>query len=398
MRGFFILFSFWSLTGADWPQWRGVNRDGISAETGLLKSWPPDGPKLIWKTTGLSEGYSGFSVVKGRMYTMGQRGEQQYVIALDESTGRRVWETAIGGSFRERRGHGPRCTPTVDSDRLYALGADGSLACLDSSSGKKIWGFNMVQKFRGQVPNWGISESPLIDGDKLIVTPGGSDGAIAALDKRNGNTIWKSQQDQAAYSSPIAVTSGGVRQYVTLTASGAIGVSAATGELLWRYEKIANRTANIATPIHHDGHIFVSTDYGTGCALLRIAPQTGKASEVYFHREMKNHHASSVLVGKHLYGFNSQILTAMELLTGHVAWRDRSVGKGSITYADGHLYVFSETGNVALVEATPEKYIEKGRFSIPQGGFHTWTPPVVANGRLYLREQDNLYCYDIKAR
>jgi outer membrane protein assembly factor BamB len=394
-----ILLLFVTLGAAfaiDWPQWRGVGRDGISPETGLLKSWPAEGPKLVWKTTGLGEGFSAFSVLKGRLYTQGQRGDQEYVMAYDVSNGKKIWEVAAGAPFRERRGHGPRGTPTTDGNRLFALSADGTLMCLDIADGKKIWGYNMVEKFKGDVPHWGISESPLVDGNKLIVTPGGSDGGVVALNKATGEPIWRSQKDAAAYSSPIIVNYGKVRQYVVFTANAALGLNASTGELLWRYEKVVNRTANIATPIYHDGHIFVSSDYGTGCALLRLDPATGKASEVYFNQDMKNHYSSSVLVGKHLYGFSSQILTAMDLMTGQVAWRDRSVGKGSVTYADGKLYVYSEQGKVALVEATPEAYKQISTFSIPPGSFNTWTPPVIANGRMYLREQDNLYSFDIK--
>ncbi|MBL8233153.1 MAG: PQQ-like beta-propeller repeat protein [Bryobacterales bacterium] len=380
----------------DWPQWRGPNRDGISKETGLMTSWPAGGPKQVWKATGLSEGFSGIAVVKGRIYTLGQRADEQFVMAFDAATGKKVWETKAGRSFRERRGHGPRGTPTVEADRLWALSADGTLVCLEAATGKKIWEQNIVDKFGGEVPHWGISESPLIDGEKVIVTPGGRDASVVALNKLDGKLIWKSPGDRAAYSSPIIVNSGGVKQYVTLTSNAAVGVSAATGEQLWRYTQVANNVANVATPLYASDHIFVSSDYGTGCALLRLAPKTGKASEVYFNREMKNHHASSILIGKHLFGFSSQILTAMDMMTGNVAWRDRSVGKGNMQYADGHFYVMSERGDVALVEASPEAYKEKGRFSIPQGSFNTWTPPVVANGRMYLREQDNLYCFDVK--
>lgn len=396
MRLFLFFLALGVLNAEDWPQWRGPNRDGISKETGLLKSWPAEGPKLVWKTTGLSEGFSSLAVVKGRIYTQGQRGDQEYVMALDAATGKKIWETAAGQSFRERRGHGPRGTPTIDGDKLYALSADGTLVCLEIASGKQVWSENIVDKYRGEVPHWGISESPLIDGEKVVVTPGGSGASVVALNKKDGKLIWKGGKDGAAYSSPIVVDSGSVRQYVTLTSEAALGVSAATGEVLWRYDKVSNRTANIATPIVAKDHIFVSTDYGTGCALLKIAPKTGVASEVYFNREMKNHYSSSVLIDKHLYGFSSQILTAMDLMSGEVAWRDRSVGKGSVTYADGHLYVYGERGGVALVEATPSGYKEKSRFSIPPGEFNTWTPPVIANGRLYLREQDTLYSYDVK--
>jgi outer membrane protein assembly factor BamB len=243
-----------------------------------------------------------------------------------------------------------------------------------------------------------MSESPLIDGNLLIVMAGGSGAGIVALDKSNGNLVWKSQSDEPGYSSAIAFDLGGVRQIATFTGDAAVGLAMKNGELLWRYPKVANGTANIATPIFHDGHVFVSSDYGTGCALLKLTPAGGgvKASEVYFNRDMRNHYSTSVLVGDHLYGFSGQILTAMKLSTGEVAWRDRSVGKGSVAYADGHLYCLSENGVVGLVEATPQAYREKSRFEIPRGEFPTWTPPVIANGRLYLREQDNLYCHDIK--
>lgn len=399
MRAICVLLAIQTLSGADWPQWRGINRDGISPETGLLKSWPEGGPKQIWKATGLGEGFSSFAVVKGRIYTQGQRGNQEYVMAYDAATGKKLWETPAGSAFRERRGHGPRGTPTVDGTVLFALSADGTLVCLNLADGKQLWSQNIVERYKGEVPHWGISESPLVDGDRVIVTPGGSDGTLVALNKKNGAPLWKTKgSDAAAYSSPIVVNTGGVRQYVTLTSGGAVGVAANTGELLWRYDKVANRTANIATPLFAKDHIFVSTDYGTGCALLKVASNTGKASEVYFNREMKNHYSSSVLIGDYLYGFSSQILTAMNFLTGDVAWRDRTVGKGSVTFADGMLYVFSERGQIALVEAAPDAYKEKGRFSIPPGDFNTWTPPVIANGRLYLREQDNLYSFDIAKR
>lgn len=398
MKLFLLVTILGAAHAADWPQWRGVNRDGISQETGLLKSWPEGGPKQIWKATGLGEGFSSFAVVQGKIFTQGQRENQEYVMALDVATGKKLWETAAGSPFRERRGHGPRGTPTVDGDVLYALSADGTLVCLRVANGQKVWGYNIVDKFKGGVPHWGISESPLVDGDRLIVTPGGSEGGMVALDKKTGNKIWGSPKDGAAYSSPIIVNSGGVKQYVTLTSEAAIGVAASTGELLWRYDKVSNQTANIATPLYSNDHIFVSTDYGTGGGLLRVAPKTGKATEVYFNREMRNHYSSSVLIGKHLYGFSSQVLTAMDFQTGQVAWKDRSVGKGSVTFADGHLYVYSERGTVALVEASPEAYKEKSQFAIPQGSFNTWTPPVIANGRMYLREQDNLYSFDIKAK
>jgi outer membrane protein assembly factor BamB len=394
-----FLAATFAAAGADWPQWRGLKRDGTSAETGLMRAWPQDGPKRDWMVEGLGEGYSTVSVSNGVIFTQGQRGATQYVMAFDAATGKKLWEVANGGAFNERRGDGPRGVPTVEGDRLWAYSADGTLSCLDTKSGKRVWSYNAVQKYGGSVPNWGISESPLVDGEHLIVVTGGRGASVVALNKRTGEPVWRSQSDPAAYSSAILAEVGAVRQVLTFTANGAMGLRADNGELLWRYDQVANRTANIATPIFHNGHAFFSSDYGTGCALLRLQPQGGsvRSTEVYFNREMRNHYSSSVLVGDHLYGFSSAILTAMKFLTGEVAWRDRSVGKGSVIYAEGHLYALGEDGTVGLVEATPAVYREKSRFTIAKGSLPMWAPPVIANGRLYLRDQDRLFRYDIRA-
>jgi outer membrane protein assembly factor BamB len=384
--------------GADnWPQWRGPHRDGISAETGLLDSWPAGGPRLLWKSQSLGEGYSSFAVVGDRLYTQGQQGNQEFVAAFDTRTGKQLWKTPSGRAYHESRGHGPRGTPTVDAARLYALAADGTLLCLDTATGERLWGMNIVERFGGQVPTWGISESPLLDGDRVIVTPGGPGASVVALDKSKGALVWKSQSDPAGYSSPMTVDVGGSRTVVVFTAHGAMGLDLKSGEFQWRYDKVANRTANIATPIVHDGYVFLSSDYGTGCALLKLTADAGgvSASEVYFNRGMRNHYSTSVLIGDYVYGFSSGVLTAMKFLTGAVAWQNRSVGKGSVTYAEGRLYALSEDGVMGLIEATPEGYKEKSRFEIHRGSYPTWTPPVIANGKLYLREQDNLYCYNI---
>jgi outer membrane protein assembly factor BamB len=338
------------------------------------------------------------AIAGGRLYTQGAKRGLEFVIALDAATGKLLWETPYAKAFKQGRGNGPRGTPTVDGNRMYALSGDGTLVCLDAESGKPLWTQNIMKQFGGDVIHWGISESPLVDGDRVIVTPGGKGASLVALNKMTGALIWKTQSGEAGYSSPLAIDFGGKRQIVAFNAKMAFGVLASNGELLWRYDKVANGTANIATPIHRDGYLFLSSDYGTGCALLRIDPDTGKASEVYFNRDMKNHYSTSVLVGNHLYGFSSAILTAMEFETGKVAWRDRSTGKGSVTYADGRLYVLGENGTVALVEASPAAYREISRFSIAKGEYPTWTPPVVANKRLYLRDQDTLYCYDIAGK
>jgi outer membrane protein assembly factor BamB len=382
---------------ADWPQWRGPNRDGISKETGLLKQWPAEGPPLVWKASGAGGGYSSFSVANGKLYTMGLRGEREYVVAFDVATGKEVWASPHGSAFRNDRGDGPRGTPTIDGDRLYALGGSGDLTALDARTGKIVWSKNVLREFGGSNITWGISESPLVLGDKVLVNAGGPGASIVALNKANGALIWKSQSDKAGYSSAIPVEVNGTTQVVFFTAERAVGLDAKDGHLLWEYGRPANNVANVATPIARANRVFISSDYGTGGGVVEIKADN-KAQEIWFTKDMRNHHSSSVLIGDYLYGFSSAILTAIRFDTGEIAWRDRSVGKGSLVYADGNLYCFSENGVVGLVEATPTGYKEKGRFRLAQGNLPTWTHPVVVGGRLYLRDQDTIYAYDVRAR
>ncbi|HKR13717.1 MAG TPA: PQQ-binding-like beta-propeller repeat protein [Pyrinomonadaceae bacterium] len=400
LAGVFLLalsFSVFAQSNANWPQWRGPNRDGISKETGLLKQWPEQGPPLAWKAAGAGRGYSSFSIANGRLYTMGLRGEREFVIAFDVATGKEAWATANGSAFHNDRGDGPRGTPTVDGDRVYALGGNGDLSALDARSGRVVWTKNILQEFGGRNITWGISESPLVVGDKLLVNPGGPSASIVALKKSDGSVIWKSQSDKAGYSSAIPLQVNGGTQVVFFTHQRAVGLNLNDGKLLWEYARPANNVANAATPIARANRVFISSDYGTGGGVVEIKPD-GNAQEIWFTKEMRNHHSSSVLIGEHLYGFSSAILTAMKFDTGEIAWKDRSVGKGSLVYADGRLYCFSENGVMGLVEATPTGYVEKGRFRIQQGELPTWTHPVVAGGRLYLRDQDTIYAYDVRQK
>lgn len=400
-----VFMAFAQPASGDWPQWRGPNRDGVSKETGLLKSWSAEGPKLVWKATGLGEGYGTVAVAGGRIYGMGYNGVEEVVWALDATSGKAVWTTRIGAprlADPGGRGAGPRSTPTVDGDRLYALGVSGDLVCLETAAGKLLWRKNLVTDFGGSIPSWGYSESPLVDGEKVIVTPGGWQATLVALNKMNGEVIWKAQVpggDGAQYASCIVAEVGGQRQYVQFLRGGVVGVAAKDGKFLWRYNNPANHTANCATPVFRDGCVFAASGYNTGGGLVKLtATSSGvSAEEVYFTRQMQNHHGGMVLVGDYLYGFDGSNLTCLNFKTGEVAWFHRSVGKGSVVYADGHLYVRSERGPVALVEATPSGYVEKGRFEPPErSGKNAWPYPVVAGGRLYLRDQDNLFAYDVK--
>ena len=385
----------------DWPQWRGRNRDGIGVEKGLLKSWPKSGPPRAWHATGAGEGYSSFSVSGGKLYTLGARGGTEYVMAFDEATGKKLWEVANGRRFGNDRGDGPRGTPTISGSQLYAYGASGDLSALDAATGKVIWKVNVLEKFGGSNITWGLSESPLVWQDRVIVNAGGRGASIVALNRKDGSVLWQTGNDEAGYSSAIIHTVEGVPQAIVFTASRGMAVDARDGRRLWAYEKVSNQTANIATPIARGNKVFLSSDYGTGAALLELSsPGAGaiNAREVYFTREMRNHHASSVLIGDHLYGFSGNILTAMQFDNGQVAWRDRSVGKGSVIFADERLYLYSEGGVVGLAEANPTGYREHGRFQLQTGSLPTWTHPVVANGKLFLRDQDSIYAYDVRMK
>lgn len=384
-------------TGGNWPQWRGSNRDGISKETGLLKQWPADGPTLAWKAAGAGGGYSSFAVSNGRIFTMGLKGDREYVIAFDVATGKQVWATPHGGAFRNDRGDGPRGTPTVDGDHVYSLGGNGDLSAVEARTGRLVWTMNVLQKFGGSNITWGISESPLVVGEKILVNPGGPGASIVALNKKDGSLIWKSQSDKAGYSSAIPVQVGNTTQVVFFTHTRGLALDLKDGKLLWEYPRAANNVANAATPVARGNRVFISSDYGNGGGLVEIKAD-GKAQEVYFTKDMRNHHSSSILIGDHLYGFSGGILTAMRFDSGEVAWKDRSVGKGSLVFADGHLYALSENGVVGLIEATPAGYQEKGRFRIPQDSLPTWAHPVVAGGRLYLRDQDTIYAYDVREK
>jgi outer membrane protein assembly factor BamB len=392
----------------DWSQWRGPRRDGVSLETGLLKEWPKDGPHLAWEVKGLGKGYSSVVISGGRIYTLGDRDGGCYLLALDVSNGAEVWSAKIGKPWGDG---GPRCTPTVDGDRVYAVTPEGDLSCVSSDNGKVLWTKNFGEHFGGHMmSSWGYCESPFVDGDKLIVTPGGKTATLAALNKKTGAVVWKcpiKEGDGAGYASVVVAEVGGIRQYVQLLGRGIVGVAAKDGKFLWRYNRVANGTANIPTPIVRGDLVFCSTAYNTGSALLRLKPDGAgiKAEEVYFlpHRELQNHHGGMVLIGDHVYcghGHNQGSPACVDLQTGKIVWKeDRGAGTGSaaVVAADNNLYFRYQNGVMALIEATPEAYHQKGTFKIPHaGGAPSWSHPVVLGGKLYLREMDWLMCFDVK--
>jgi outer membrane protein assembly factor BamB len=393
----------------DWPQWQGPKRDGLSMETGLLQDWPKDGPVLVWKTTNLGGSYSTPSIAAGRVFAMGYRkkgdSDKEVVYALSERTGKELWHTTIAPANRHvGSGEGPRSTPTVDGDFLYALGVSGDLVCLEAASGKMVWHHNLVKEFDGAVPEWGYSESPLVDGPKVIATPGGKKATMAAFDKMTGQTIWTAQVpkgDGAQYSSAIVADAQGQRQYVQFMHRGVVSVAAEDGKFLWRYDHPANGTANISTPIFYKDGIFAASAYGRGGGLAKLMRDgdTTTATEVYFTREMENHHGGMVVIDGYLYGANGGQLACLEFSTGDVKWQSGKPGKGSIQFADGRLYYRNEGGPVYLIEPNPNKYVEHGKFKQPdRSRNNAWAHPVVANGHLYIADQAVLLCYDVKKR
>jgi hypothetical protein len=388
--------------GFDWPQWRGPERTGISRETNLAKQWPASGPAVQWTAANLGAGFGSLAVKGDRVFVQSLKGRDSVVTSLNKADGKVVWMRAIGPGHDNDRGSGPRGTPTIDGDRLFALTENGDLASLALQDGAVIWQRNILKDFGGHNIGWLISESPLVDGGSVIVTPGGRNAGMVALDKMTGKTLWvaKELSDEAGYASPIAADVQGVRTVMTLTAEAGVGVRASDGKLMWRNRSPSNNTANITTPVFYDNKVFYTSAYGTGGALMQLSAQSGevRAQEVYFTRDMQNHHGGVVVVGGYLYGFNNSIFAAMEFATGKTLWRNRSVGKGSVTYADGRFYILSEDNVMGLAEATPNGYRETGRFQIADQGWPSWAHPVVSGGRLYLRNQGTVASYDIRAK
>jgi outer membrane protein assembly factor BamB len=401
---------------SDWPQWRGPERNGISRESGLLKQWPAGGPKLLWQVNDIGDGYSTPVVVGKRLYLMSNRGmDNEFVQALSTQDGKPIWTTRVGkvGNPDQNPPYPKaRSTPTVDGNLMYVLGSDGDLACLETKSGKIRWQKNIRKEFGGQPGEWAYAESPLVDGEAVVVTPGGAQATMVALNKKTGAVIWKSAVpggDAAGYTSVIVVQGGGRKQYVQFLSKGLIGVDAKTGQFLWRYKEAAKGPAQYFTPVARGEYVYGGA-LGVGGALVRLKSDGGgvAAEQVYFERGLPNGIGGAVVVGDYLYGTEiagGEFIT-IEFMTGKVKWKAESIGRVSVAYADGLLYLHGVNGDFALAEATPEGYREKGRFTPPAQPKHkqvgtfpemAFAYPVIANGRLYIRDLGTLWAYDIKA-
>ncbi|MEP3480761.1 MAG: PQQ-binding-like beta-propeller repeat protein [Fuerstiella sp.] len=389
-------------TADDWTCFRGADRSGRTTETGLKKSWPENGPKKVWVSKDAGIGYSNFAVVCDRMYTMGADASTEYVIALDAKTGRKVWQTPVGQRLQNGWGDGPRSTPAVSGDTVVAIGGKGALVCVAAADGKKLWSVELTE-LGGKIPTWGYSESPLIDGDTVLATPGGKQGTVARFNLADGAKLWQSAdiKEFCHYSSIVPIEHYGQKQYLQLTMSKVFGLDN-DGKLLWQADW-PGRTAVIPTPIYNAGQVFVTAGYGSGCMLLNVT-KDNQVEKVYANKKMKNHHGGVILIGDALYGYSDGVGWAcLDWATGDIVWNEKkALGKGAISYADGRFYCLDEkSGTCVLIEATRDSWKKVGEFRLdPQTQQRAtkgkvWTHPVIANGKLYLRDQEVVICYDI---
>ena len=391
----------------EWPQWRGPKRDGVSTERALLSRWPADGPRLLWTAKGLGQGFTTVAVADGRIFTAGTIGDKTVITAIDLD-GKIAWHIDNGPAYKGQH-PGTRGCPTIHKGWLYHVSPVGHIVCLDPKTEMKIWSVNMLDKFGGRTVTWGLSESLLIEGQNVICQPGAEQAGVVALNRKSGKTVWvcKELGDKPGYASPIVFTFKGLRQIVTMTASAAVGIHARTGKLLWRFEHRTGHDADIPTPIFSDtGHVFIDSGYKTGGVLLKVLVKGNLSNvrEVWTTKELDNHHGGVLLVNDHIFGSSSDgDWLCLNLRTGKSTYKERGIGKGSLTYADGKFYIMNEKGLVALVKASSKSHDIISRFNLPVKDpdyrkLPSWAHPVVCDGRLYLRYDDHLFCYDVKGR
>lgn len=384
---------------SDWPQWRGENRDAVSPERGLLDRWPDGGPRVVWRTD-VGAGYSSVSISGDRLYTLWDEQGTQYLFCLDAATGKESWRLAVGTAFKHHYGDGPRSTPLVDDGVVYAVGTQGRVVAVNSATGEPIWQHDLVREYGAKLPSYGYSSSPLVVGDRLVIEAGGKNATFMAFDKKSGQVAWRSENDSPAYSSPIDVSIDGVAQVVFWSAHGLHSLSPDDGKVLWRYAwetfcPVTGDPLNTGTPIHiAPDRIYISS--GSGAAVLRIAREDEKfkVETVWESDEMRSDVNTSVLLGNYIYGFDRGTLKCLDARTGEIQWKARGFQRGSLIAADGKLIVFGESGNLALVDATPDGFVQKDTAQILDG--KNWTSPSLAAGKLYLRNHDEMVCLDMK--
>lgn len=379
----------------DWPQWRGPRRDGTSREKGFVTEWPKEGPRRLWAAR-VGTGLSSVSVAGGRLYTMGNTADVDHVMCLDVANGKLAWDYKYPCPAADPNGYpGPRCTPTVDGGLVFTISRVGHLLCLNAATGALVWSRHLVNDFGGFLPTWGYSGSPLVEGEMLIVETGSAGRAVVALEKRTGRVVWANGNYLAAYSSPVAFDLARDRAVAVFSAVGLTGRAVSNGRILWHQPWTTSYNVNAATPIVFDDKIFISSGYGTGCALLQVTASSVRS--VWSSKNMRNHMNSCVLWQGHLYGFDESQLRCMDVITGAVKWSTPAYGKGSLMLADGRLLLYGERGRLGLVDATPAGFKETAGAQVI-GGNSTWAPPVLSNGRIYCRSLADLICLDVSGK
>ncbi len=386
-----------------WTGWHGPNHNNISAEKNLLKDWPKEGPALIWKFDACGRGFSSVSLADGMIFTAGDIKNKTVITALDLN-GKAIWTAQNGegsmGKMLILKYPGSKSTPVYSEGMLYQLNGSGDLIALEAKTGKKVWGANLVKDFKGKAGNWGYAESVTIDGGNLLCTTGGSEALVIALDKKTGKKVWASEgiKDDASYCSGALITHKGKRQYLTMSAKNALGLDPATGKILWNFEHITKYDINPITPAYKDGFIYLTSGYGSADAMIKLSDDGASVSQVWSSKKLDCQLGGVVLAGGYIYGSGDTLKGwhCLDWKTGNEMWVNKGVGAGAALYADGMLYCLGENGQVALVETSPSSYKEHGTFSLPDGGDKSWNHPVILDGRLYLRRENNLYAYDIK--
>ena len=383
------------VSAEDWPRWRGPKLDGISTETGWLKEWPAAGPARLWEAS-VGVGYSSFAVSGGRLYTMGNVADTDVVSCLDAETGKLIWKYEYPCPAKDPNGfHGTRCTPTIDQNRVYTLSRHGHFFCLDAATGKKIWSKDFVKDFGGKTPQWGYAGSPLIENDWVLTEVSAPGASVAAFDKATGELVWKNGDDGAGYASLIAYDIDGQRCFAQFSKDQIIGRRMKDGSELWRMRWKTDWGVNAATPIIHGDEMFLSSNYGFGCALLKVS-QDG-AKDIWRNKEMKNHVNSCLWLDGYLYGYDDENLKCLDAKSGEVKWSTDAYGKGALISADGKLILYSQTGKLGLAEVSPKEFKEICSFQA-LAGKNTWANPVLANGRLYVRSLDKMAAFDVKGK
>lgn len=389
------------LGAADWPNWLGPHRNGASPETGLLTNWPKTGPKVLWKVPG-GEGYSTVAVALGRAVTQVQHDGGEYVLALDAAKGTKLWETKIADGYKNQYGDGPRATPTIAGGFIYTQSVKGPLTCLDAEKGTIVWSVDLLKEYGAKNLSWGLSASPLVEGDLVYALPGGKGAGVAAFDKKTGKLAWKLGDDQAGYATPMPVTVAGQKQIIFFTASGLLAVTPDQGKELWRVAWKTGYDCNICTPLLvGKDHLFVSSGEEVGCALFKLS---ATAPDIVWESKgpesvMLNYWANAVEHNGYLYGISGEFndrkmdLNCVDVKTGKLIWSEKNLGKATLMLADGHLFITTKKGDLLLVPANPAKFEQKARITLLAEGCRT--APTIADKRLYLRDQKNIYCLDI---